>query len=120
MLDGETAVRQLGIRHLLLANVLVVQISEERKVGKIIDEIGKVDAFRFGILRVEEMKIVDALRELVPGLVVVLEQTLLAALVDLFQEAVDVLLEELFRLLVQPVGQGLRVRHANRIDICKN
>ena len=69
------------------------------------------------ILRVEEMKIVDALGELVPGLVVVLEEALLAALVDLGQEVVDVVFQELLRLLVQPVGQRLRVGNANRVDI---
>ena len=65
------------------------------------------------------MKIVDALGELVPSLVVVLEEALLAALVDLGQEVVDVVFQELLRLLVQPVGQRLRVGHANRVDIFK-
>ena len=58
------------------------------------------------------MEVVDALRKLLPGGVVVEKQGLLSAAADFGQRVTHVVLEKLLRLLVELVGKGLGVGHA--------
>ena len=63
-------------------------------------------------LRVEHVKVVDALRKFLPSRVVVQQQVLFSAAADLGQRVAHVVLQKLLRLLIELVRQGLGVGHA--------
>ena len=65
------------------------------------------------------MEVVDALRKLLPGGVVVGQQALFAPTLNLGQGALHVFLQELLRLEVKLVSQGLGVGNAQGVDIWK-
>lgn len=69
-------------------------------------------------IRVEHVKIGDALRELLPRLEVVLEEALVTTLLHtILQEAADMLLEKGFGLVVEAVRKRLGISHAERVDV---
>jgi hypothetical protein len=65
------------------------------------------------------MQVVDALGELLPSVVVVVEKCLLASAAHLRQGSADMVLQELLRLLIKLVGQRFGISHAQGVNVWK-